>query len=56
MQDEAVRSGLKELSNWPTYPQLYINGELAGGCDIGEGRSAGRGVRGRCAVTGNDGA
>ncbi|KAJ2420933.1 glutaredoxin, partial [Coemansia sp. RSA 2524] len=29
-----VRQGLKEYSDWPTYPQLYINGELAGGLDI----------------------
>lgn len=34
LQDEAVRQGLKELSNWPTYPQLYVQGELLGGCDI----------------------
>jgi glutaredoxin-related protein len=34
MQDEEVRQGLKEYSNWPTYPQLYANGELLGGCDI----------------------
>jgi glutaredoxin-related protein len=33
-QDEEVRQGLKEYSNWPTYPQLYANGELIGGCDI----------------------
>ena len=33
-QDEGVRAGLKELSNWPTYPQLYVRGELLGGCDI----------------------
>jgi Grx4 family monothiol glutaredoxin len=32
--DEAVRQGLKEYSNWPTYPQLYVKGELLGGCDI----------------------
>lgn len=32
--DEAVRQGLKEFSSWPTYPQLYVNGELLGGCDI----------------------
>lgn len=31
-----MRKGLKELSSWPTYPQLYVNGELLGGCDIGE--------------------
>lgn len=29
-----MRQGLKELSHWPTYPQLYVNGELLGGCDI----------------------
>eukprot|EP00124_Ichthyophonus_hoferi_P002858 Ihof_evm3s216 gene=Ihof_evmTU3s216 len=34
LEDEAVRQGLKALSNWPTYPQLYINGELIGGLDI----------------------
>eukprot|EP00877_Chromochloris_zofingiensis_P004650 jgi/Chrzof1/14186/Cz08g28180.t1 len=34
LQDEAVRQGLKELSNWPTYPQLFVQGELLGGCDI----------------------
>jgi hypothetical protein len=28
------RQGLKEYSNWPTYPQLYVGGELIGGCDI----------------------
>ncbi|PNW84363.1 hypothetical protein CHLRE_04g232602v5 [Chlamydomonas reinhardtii] len=34
LSDEAVRQGLKEYSNWPTYPQLYVKGELVGGCDI----------------------
>ena len=29
-----MRQGLKQLSNWPTYPQLYAGGELLGGCDI----------------------
>jgi glutaredoxin-related protein len=29
-----VRQGLKEYSQWPTYPQLYANAELLGGCDI----------------------
>lgn len=29
-----MRQGLKTLSDWPTYPQLYVNGELLGGCDI----------------------
>jgi len=32
--DPEMREALKKLSNWPTYPQLYINGELVGGCDI----------------------
>lgn len=32
--DEAVRQGLKDFSNWPTYPQLYVKGEFIGGCDI----------------------
>ncbi|CAK9298197.1 unnamed protein product [Gordionus sp. m RMFG-2023] len=34
LQDPEVRDGLKIFSNWPTYPQLYINGELVGGLDI----------------------
>ncbi len=33
-EDQEVREALKEYSNWPTYPQLYIKGELVGGCDI----------------------
>ena len=33
-EDEEIREGLKSYSNWPTYPQLYIKGELIGGCDI----------------------
>jgi monothiol glutaredoxin len=32
--DPELREGLKRYSNWPTYPQLYVNGELVGGCDI----------------------
>lgn len=34
LSDPEVRQGIKEYSNWPTFPQLYINGELVGGCDI----------------------
>lgn len=34
LQDMDVREGLKEYSNWPTYPQLYVNGKLVGGNDI----------------------
>lgn len=34
LTNEEVRQGLKEYSDWPTYPQLYVNGELIGGLDI----------------------
>eukprot|EP00804_Cyclotella_cryptica_P001442 CCRYP_003671-RA/>CCRYP_003671-RA protein AED:0.39 eAED:0.39 QI:91/1/1/1/1/1/2/131/374 len=34
LQDDTVRQGLKEYSDWPTYPQLYVRGELMGGLDI----------------------
>ena len=34
LEDEDIRQGLKEYSDWPTFPQLYVNGELVGGCDI----------------------
>ena len=34
LQDQAVREGIKKFSNWPTIPQLYVNGEFIGGCDI----------------------
>lgn len=33
-EDPEIREGLKVYSNWPTFPQLYVNGELVGGCDI----------------------
>lgn len=33
-KDEEIRQGLKEYSNWPTYPQLYVKGKLIGGNDI----------------------
>lgn len=32
--DENIRQAVKEYSDWPTFPQLYVNGELVGGCDI----------------------
>lgn len=32
--DMDLREGLKRYSNWPTYPQLYVDGKLVGGCDI----------------------
>ncbi|MPW22197.1 MULTISPECIES: Grx4 family monothiol glutaredoxin [Paraburkholderia] len=34
LEDEAVRQGIKEYSNWPTIPQLYVKGEFVGGSDI----------------------
>ena len=34
LQDESLRQGIKEYSNWPTVPQLYVDGEFVGGCDI----------------------
>jgi len=33
-EDEEIRQGLKVFSNWPTFPQLYVDGELIGGADI----------------------
>ena len=33
-EDPSIRDGMKEFSNWPTFPQLYVNGEFVGGCDI----------------------
>ena len=34
LQDDALREGIKEFSSWPTIPQLYVDGEFVGGCDI----------------------
>lgn len=34
LEDDAIRQGVKEYSNWPTIPQLYVNGEFIGGSDI----------------------
>ena len=34
LEDDAVREGIKEFTNWPTIPQLYVKGEFVGGCDI----------------------
>lgn len=36
LEDNELRDGLKSYSNWPTFPQLYVNGELVGGSDIVE--------------------
>ncbi|MFZ7090596.1 Grx4 family monothiol glutaredoxin [Primorskyibacter sp. 2E233] len=34
LADDAIRQGIKEYSDWPTIPQLYVKGEFVGGCDI----------------------
>jgi len=34
LKDPEIRQGIKEFSNWPTIPQLYVKGEFVGGCDI----------------------
>ncbi|KAF8137225.1 thioredoxin-like protein [Boletus edulis] len=34
LEDPELRSGIKEFSDWPTVPQIYVNGEFVGGCDI----------------------
>ena len=34
LQDDEIRQGIKEYANWPTIPQLYVNGEFVGGSDI----------------------
>jgi monothiol glutaredoxin len=34
LDDDSVREGIKEFSDWPTIPQLYVKGEFIGGCDI----------------------
>ena len=34
LADDAIRQGIKDYSDWPTIPQLYVKGEFVGGCDI----------------------
>ena len=34
LEEAEIRQGIKEFANWPTIPQLYLNGEFVGGCDI----------------------
>jgi monothiol glutaredoxin len=34
LEDDGIRQGIKEYSDWPTIPQLYVKGEFVGGCDI----------------------
>lgn len=38
LEDDRLRQGMKEYSDWPTFPQLYIDGEFFGGCDITYGK------------------
>lgn len=37
LEDDEMRQGIKDHSAWPTIPQLYVNGDFIGGCDIVEG-------------------
>ena len=34
LKDPEIRQGIKDYANWPTIPQLYVDGEFVGGCDI----------------------
>ena len=34
LADDEIRQGIKEFTNWPTIPQIFINGQFVGGCDI----------------------
>lgn len=34
LDDESIRQGIKDYSNWPTIPQIFMNGEFVGGCDL----------------------
>ena len=34
LENDEIRQGIKDYANWPTIPQLYVNGEFVGGCDI----------------------
>lgn len=54
LEDEGIRQGMKEYSSWPTFPQIYIDGDFFGGCDIaiGEGRGVGKSVGGCERLTG----
>jgi Grx4 family monothiol glutaredoxin len=50
LRDEDVRAGLKTLSDWPTYPQLYVKGEFMGGLDIIKEMQADGSFRGQLGV------
>ncbi len=34
LENDTIRQGVKDYSGWPTFPQLYVDGEFVGGCDI----------------------
>lgn len=51
LSDESVRAGLKVLFDWPTYPQLYVNGSLVGGLDILSEMAEGGDLKGELGVT-----
>ena len=53
LEDEDIREGIKEFSDWPTIPQLYYKGELIGGCDIVMEMES-KGKIGRCAADSRD--
>jgi len=51
LEDEQVRQGLKKFSDWPTYPQLYVHGELQGGLDILQEMAAGGNLKGELKIS-----
>ncbi len=51
LSDEAVRTRLKTFSDWPTYPQLYVNGSLAGGLDIVKEMAAGGDLKSQLGIS-----
>ncbi|MGB1276708.1 MAG: Grx4 family monothiol glutaredoxin, partial [Nannocystaceae bacterium] len=52
LADPAIRQGIKDYSNWPTIPQLYVNGEFLGGCDIIREMHQGGELEGALGLTG----
>lgn len=54
LQDEEVRAGLKVLFDWPTYPQVYVHGELVGGLDILTEMAAGGSLKDELGLSGVD--
>ncbi|KAL7990513.1 hypothetical protein Chor_013943 [Crotalus horridus] len=54
LENEEVRQGLKKYSNWPTYPQLYVKGELVGGLDIVKGNMSRNNASVECLIELNE--